>query len=109
MRKKQEAIDLSKLTDKERGILDARNALQRECREFVKYPAGIYCLPIPTGEGKRWPALPTRWNIAGFIGNGTDYLCISIYQHNRTKCPGIPRGGGRWPVDSGASFFSGQE
>lgn len=57
MRKKQEAIDLSKLTDKERGILDARNALQRECREFVKYPAGIYCLPIPTGGGKTLASL----------------------------------------------------
>ena len=52
MRKKGEAGDVSKLTEKEKEILDARNALQKECREFAKYPAGIYCLPIPTGGGK---------------------------------------------------------
>lgn len=57
MRKKQEGIDISKLTEKEREILDARNALQRECGEFAKYPAGIYCLPIPTGGGKTLSSL----------------------------------------------------
>lgn len=52
MRKKQQSINISGLTDKEKIILEARNALQVECRQFAKYPAGIYCLPVPTGGGK---------------------------------------------------------
>lgn len=52
MRKKQQSINISGLTDKEKIILEARNALQEECRQFAKYPAGIYCLPVPTGGGK---------------------------------------------------------
>lgn len=52
MQKKQQEINQAKLTKKEKEILDARNALQQECREFAKHPAGIYCLPLPTGGGK---------------------------------------------------------
>lgn len=52
MQEKQKSVDVSKLSDKEKEILDARNALQKECREFAKHPAGIYCLPLPTGGGK---------------------------------------------------------
>ncbi len=52
MRKKQQSINISGLTDKEKIIFEARNALQEECRQFAKYPAGIYCLPVPTGGGK---------------------------------------------------------
>lgn len=57
MRAKQHAIDASRLSGKERGIFEARNALQNECRAFAKYPAGIYCLPIPTGGGKTLSSL----------------------------------------------------
>ena len=52
MREKQERIELSRLSDQERVIYEARNSLQEECRRFGQYPAGIYCLPIPTGGGK---------------------------------------------------------
>lgn len=57
MRAKQHAIEVSRLSGKERGIFEARNALQNECRAFAKYPAGIYCLPIPTGGGKTLSSL----------------------------------------------------
>ena len=57
IREKQESIAGSKLTDKEKAILDARNALQNECRQFAKHSAGIYCLPIPTGGGKTLSSL----------------------------------------------------
>lgn len=57
MRKKQQAVNTSQLTDKERAIFEARNLLQDECRQFAKYPAGIYCLPIPTGGGKTLSSL----------------------------------------------------
>lgn len=52
MQKKQQAVKDRVLTNKEKEILDARNALQKECREFAAHPAGIYCLPLPTGGGK---------------------------------------------------------
>lgn len=37
--------------------MEARDQLQEECREFAKHPAGIYCLPIPTGGGKTLSSL----------------------------------------------------
>lgn len=52
MQEKQQAVKDRVLTNKEKEILDARNALQKECREFAVHPAGIYCLPLPTGGGK---------------------------------------------------------
>ena len=52
MQEKHETIELSRLSDQERVIYEARNSLQEECRRFGQYPAGIYCLPIPTGGGK---------------------------------------------------------
>lgn len=57
MQKKKEAIGGMQLTPKERQIYDARNALQEECIRFAKHPAGIYCLPIPTGGGKTLSSL----------------------------------------------------
>lgn len=52
MRRKHQVVNIPELNDKERIILSARDSLQSECRRFAKYPAGIYCLPIPTGGGK---------------------------------------------------------
>ncbi len=52
MQEKHERIELSRQSDQERVIYEARNSLQEECRRFGQYPAGIYCLPIPTGGGK---------------------------------------------------------
>lgn len=52
MRKKRLENGKACRTDKERMILKARDALQKECIKFAKYPAGVYCLPIPTGGGK---------------------------------------------------------
>lgn len=52
MQKKQASIAGDELSGREKEIMDARNVLQKECREFAKHPAGIYCLPIPTGGGK---------------------------------------------------------
>lgn len=57
MQKKQQTLTASPMTDKERIIFDARNALQQECIQFAKHPAGIYCLPIPTGGGKTLSSL----------------------------------------------------
>lgn len=47
----------SQPTQKEKAIADARNALQEECRAFAAHPAGVYCLPIPTGGGKTLSSL----------------------------------------------------
>ena len=52
MERKRKAMDTSRMADKEKAVFEARNTLQDECRRFAKYPAGIYCLPIPTGGGK---------------------------------------------------------
>lgn len=52
MRKLGDSINSVSLTEKEKEIISGRNTLKEECREFAKYPAGIYCLPIPTGGGK---------------------------------------------------------
>lgn len=57
MQKKQVAIEIGRLSEKEKKIWNARNSLQEECRDFAKYPAGIYCLPIPTGGGKTLSSL----------------------------------------------------
>lgn len=57
MQNKQQTVGSSLLSDKEKVIFDARNALQNECMKFAKYPAGIYCLPIPTGGGKTLSSL----------------------------------------------------
>lgn len=57
MKKKRCSIRLSDLTDREKEIMEARDRLQEECREFAKHPAGIYCLPIPTGGGKTLSSL----------------------------------------------------
>lgn len=47
----------SDLTEREKEIIEGRNQLQQECREFAEHPAGIYCLPIPTGGGKTLSSL----------------------------------------------------
>lgn len=57
MQEKHRLIRGSDLTDREKEIMEARDRLQEECREFAKYPAGIYCLPIPTGGGKTLSSL----------------------------------------------------
>lgn len=57
MQGKHRSICRSDLTDREREIMEARDRLQEECREFAKHPAGIYCLPIPTGGGKTLSSL----------------------------------------------------
>ena len=57
MKEKQQTAGSFCLTDKEKEILQARNLLQNECRNFAKYPSGIYCLPIPTGGGKTLSSL----------------------------------------------------
>ncbi len=57
MKEKRCSISRSDLTDREKEIMEARDQLQEECREFAKHPAGIYCLPIPTGGGKTLSSL----------------------------------------------------
>ncbi len=57
MSRKQQSIADSQLTDKEKAIFEARNLLQKECVRFAEHPAGIYCLPIPTGGGKTLSSL----------------------------------------------------
>lgn len=47
----------SDITEREKEIIGGRNQLQMECREFAEHPAGIYCLPIPTGGGKTLSSL----------------------------------------------------
>lgn len=57
MHEKRQSVNNSELSNKEKEILDARDALQKECREFAEHPAGIYCLPLPTGGGKTLSSL----------------------------------------------------
>lgn len=57
MQGKHRSIRRSDLTDREKEIMESRDRLQEECREFAKHPAGIYCLPIPTGGGKTLSSL----------------------------------------------------
>ena len=57
MAKKQQEVNISRLTGKERVIFEARNTLLNECRQFAVHPAGVYCLPIPTGGGKTLSSL----------------------------------------------------
>lgn len=57
MAKKQKERMDHELSGKEKEISDARNILQKECIAFSKHPAGIYCLPIPTGGGKTLSSL----------------------------------------------------
>ena len=57
MRELQKGIDISRLSEQERVIYEARNSLQEECRRFGGHLAGIYCLPIPTGGGKTLSSL----------------------------------------------------
>lgn len=52
IQEKQRSAAASVRTAREKAILDARIALQKECTQFAKHPAGVYCLPIPTGGGK---------------------------------------------------------
>ncbi|NBJ98009.1 CRISPR-associated helicase Cas3' [bacterium 1xD8-48] len=57
MAKKQQEVNISRLTGKERVIFEARNTLLNECRQFAVHLAGVYCLPIPTGGGKTLSSL----------------------------------------------------
>ncbi len=57
MREKKQSAANCRLSEKEKEINDARDALQKQCRRFAEYPAGIYCLPIPTGGGKTLSSL----------------------------------------------------
>ncbi len=57
MQEKHRSVRLSDLTDREREIMEGRDQLQKECREFARHPAGIYCLSIPTGGGKTLSSL----------------------------------------------------
>lgn len=57
MHDKKQSVSVSELTPKEKEIYHARNALQNECRQFAAHPAGVYCLPIPTGGGKTLSSL----------------------------------------------------
>ncbi len=57
MQEKQQTVEKDILTDREKEIFEARNVLQKQCREFAKHPAGIYCLPLPTGGGKTLSSL----------------------------------------------------
>lgn len=57
MQDKQQSARTAARTEKETEILDARTALLRECIQFAEHPAGVYCLPIPTGGGKTLSSL----------------------------------------------------
>lgn len=57
MQKMRQAAENLQFTEKEKTILDARNSLQEECRQFAAHPAGVCCLPIPTGGGKTLSSL----------------------------------------------------
>lgn len=57
MKEKRLTAEKDKLTDREKEINIARDFLQKECEEFAQNPAGIYCLPIPTGGGKTLSSL----------------------------------------------------
>ena len=112
MKKKQEAIDLSKLTEKERGILDARNILQKECREFAKYPAGIYCLPIPTGGGKTLASLAYALEYCRLHPETERIIYVSPYISITEQNAQVFReavGDGRWILEHHSSVVRNEE
>lgn len=57
MERKRQITASSVRTYREKQIFAIRDSLQEECRRFAKHPAGIYCLPIPTGGGKTLSSL----------------------------------------------------
>lgn len=52
MEELQKKFEQRESSEKEKRIMQLRNTIQKECIAFGKNPAGIYCLPIPTGGGK---------------------------------------------------------
>lgn len=57
MMKLEKEFYKEKRTEKEININIARGEMQKECKEFVKHPTGIYCLSLPTGGGKTLSSL----------------------------------------------------
>lgn len=57
MQNLQQKAETKAATEKEQKINGMRSRIQRECLDFTKYNAGIYCLPIPTGAGKTLTSL----------------------------------------------------
>lgn len=79
MEKKKQSINISRLMNHEKIIFEARNLLQNECRQFAKYPAGIYCLPIPTGGGKTLSSLAYALEYCGLHPNTERIIYVSPY------------------------------
>ncbi|MCM1233410.1 MAG: CRISPR-associated helicase Cas3' [Ruminococcus flavefaciens] len=79
MSKKQQSVAMSPLTDKEKMIFNARNDLQNECIQFAKHPAGIYCLPLPTGGGKTLSSLAYALEFCRLHSETERILYVSPY------------------------------
>ena len=112
MRSKRESAVSAHMTQKERHIYDARNALQEECRQFARYPAGAYCLPIPTGGGKTLSALGYALEYCSCHPETERIIYVSPYISVTEQNAGVFRealGNDRWILEHHSSVVRQEE
>lgn len=112
IRQKRESIVISQLSSKEKAIFDARNALQNECIQFAKYPAGIYCLPIPTGGGKTLSSLAYALEFCRLHPETERIIYVSPFVSITEQNAQVFRdaiGNDRWILEHHSSVFRNEE
>ncbi len=112
MGKKRENAAKIPMTQKEKVIFDARNQLQMECRQFARRPAGIYCLPIPTGGGKTLTALAYALEYCGCHPETERVIYVSPYISITEQNAGVFRealGNDRWILEHHSSVVRHEE
>lgn len=110
-RKRKTAAEVG-MTGKERAIFDARNALQEECRRFADKPAGIYCIPIPTGGGKTLAALAYALEFCGSHPETERVIYVSPYISITEQNAQVFRdalGNGQWILEHHSSLLCREE
>lgn len=112
MERKRKAAAEARMTGKEKTIFDARNTLQEECRQFAKRPAGIYCLPIPTGGGKTLASLAYALEYCSFHPETERIIYVSPYISITEQNAQVFRealGNGRWILEHHSSVLRHEE
>lgn len=112
MGRKQEAFLADALSGKEREIFEARNALQQECRRFARHPAGVYCLPLPTGGGKTLSGLAYALEFCRLHPETERIIYVSPYISITEQNAEVFRqatGCGEWILEHHSSVIRGQE
>lgn len=112
MEKMRHSVDVSKFTEKEKEIYNERNSLQNECRQFAAYPAGIYCLPIPTGGGKTLSSLAYALEFCRLHPETERIIYISPYISVTEQNAEVFRnavGNGKWIMEHHSSVVRDQE